>query len=121
MQDLMQLFPDATPELPDPAIAVSYLKEAMESLHVKHEFKRGDLVQTKPGHGIHKDMGPGIIAEILDEPVISSNEDTSSHYYGEPNDLIVGYWLPLGNDGKCAMALFHMDSRRLEPYTGPTE
>lgn len=92
----------------------SKLKELYDSINVKHSFKPGDLVQTKPGLN-HKKVKVGIVSKILDAPVFDKSSNPGSPYFNEALDIIMG---KLGSGGVYVEC--HLDSRRLEPYSGPT-
>ena len=105
-----------TPELSETELAAkaANLVEALGSYMTVHEFEVGDLVQFKPLCKIRNWEGPGIVVEILDEPVLNKEEDAATPFYCEALNIIVGDFI----DG--VLMKYHMDSQCLEPYDGPT-
>ncbi len=91
------------------------LKEAHQSMEVEHKFEVGDLVQFKPRMAIKKmHGGVAIVRRVLDEPIVSDEQGSGTPYFREPLDIILGLLDKSGD-----FLEYHMDSRRLEPYTGP--
>lgn len=100
------------------AATAERLKDLLAVFNQKHSFKAGDLVQYKPGmdskripHG-----GVMIVVDVLETPVINTEQDSGMPYFMEPLDIVVGQISPKGGEFVC----HHLDSRRLEPYTGKT-
>ena len=80
------------------------------SLIKKNTFTPGDLVQWKPGlknrKGSYNDVC--VVIAALEEPLDDDTEASSSTYFKEPLDIVVGHIV----DGM--FAIFHYDSRRLK-------
>ena len=88
------------------------LTHCYNSFNETHKFAPGDITQWKPNMRHKKATGPFIVMEVLPNAIIDESESTGSPYYREPTDLVVGYL-----HDEYGFMLFHMDSRRLEPYT----
>ena len=85
------------------------LKQAFETLNQKNTFKPGDIVEWKPGMKHKRSEGPFVVIEVLDEPVVDAVADAGSAYFQEPLDLVLGTF----TNGD--FAVFHFDSRRMQP------
>lgn len=80
----------------------------------RHEFAPGMLVQWKPGlkNKRRPQYGqPGIVVEVLDEPVLDANLGGGSAYFREPLDLAAAL---LDEEGD--LDVYWFDSRRFEPF-----
>lgn len=98
-----------------PEAVASDLKEKFALLGVKYDFKPGDLVQWKPGMKNKTTEGPFVVVEILTTPATPDYEESfGSQHWRMPLDIICG---SVHRDGE--FTLYHYDSRRFEPYTGP--
>lgn len=110
---------DSKPSEVNQAATAERLKDLLAVFNQKHTFKVGDLVQYKPGMESKKSAQGGvmIVVDVLENPLINPNDDSGSPYFMEPLDIVVGeISSKKGGDFIC----FHLDSRRLEPYTGKT-
>lgn len=91
------------------------LKQARESLAVRHTFAPGDLIQWKEGLRNMAPLGPFDIVEIMDVPFVS-REYSSISQFGEPMDIVA---LFIDKDGDASRILLSAD--RMEPYTPEIE
>lgn len=92
---------------------VNQLKYACENLLKKENFAVGQIVKWKENLKNRKlpyKNQPAIVVSILDEPVISTNEESGSPYFLETLDIILGI---IVDD---TFLTFYYDSRRFEPY-----
>lgn len=85
------------------------LKQAFETFNQKNTFKPGDIVEWKPGMKHKRSDGPFIVVEVLDEPIIDTNDGAGSAYFREPLDLVLGCFL------SGDFVTFYYDSRRMQP------
>lgn len=97
------------------AAKVAQLKERFEHLQIKHTFKEGDILEWKPGMRNRSSTGPYVVTGVLDKPIPASTQDVTSSAYSDVLDLKLGH---IDNDGD--LIEFHYDSRRFQPYSGPT-
>lgn len=89
------------------------LIERYRRLNERHEFNPGDIVEWKPELCNRKLKDPQIVIEVLDEPLLDAEKNNSgSSYFREPLDIIVGAI----DEDVDFLILFHLDSRRLQPY-----
>lgn len=97
-----------------PRDATQRLTRFYEQLMVRHIFKPGDLVTWKAGlrnKMLPDDGQPGIVIEVLAEPVPDAGSDGDSPYFREPLDLAVGVLDP-DND----VLVYWFDSRRMRLF-----
>jgi hypothetical protein len=87
------------------------LAQNYKKFNKTHVFRPGDLVEWKPGLRNKKSEGPFVVDAMLDSPVLDLNENCSTAYFREPLDVIVCAQIEM------AFVLFHLDSRRLQPFT----
>lgn len=83
------------------------LKEVYET---SNEFKAGDIIVWKEGmknKKLPKYKQPCIVLSVLDNPIIDTNKDPGSTYFGEILDIKVGMIGP-----ESEFLTFHYDSRR---------
>lgn len=93
------------------------LRAAFDMFGQVHTFKPGQLVQWKPGMCDRTEPAPdmpGVILEILDEPVTDPIKENGNHYAACRNDIILG----VINSKTGDFAHYYMDSRRFEPFEG---
>lgn len=93
---------------------VDRLKEAYDSFLRKEKFELGQIVKWKKNlknRKIPHKNQPAIVVKILDEPIISTEDDSGSPYFLEKLDIVLGV---MPNNGD--FLTFHYDSRRFEPY-----
>ena len=90
------------------------LQEACNNLLSKESFEVGQIVQWKKNlqnrRLPHKNQ-PAIVVKILDEPVISTDNEAGSPYFLEKLDIVLGV---MSNDD--TFLTFYYDSSRFEPY-----
>jgi hypothetical protein len=90
------------------------LRALYEMFAVDHAFNPGDLVTWKTGlrnKRLPDEGAPGVVLEVLDEPVYDQDEKPDSAYFRERLDIVVGVLDPAGD-----LLAFHFDSRRFEPF-----
>lgn len=95
------------------------LKQRFEKLNTPHRFKPGDLVRWKPGFQNRLYPRPdkiAIVLEVLPEPIFDSEKDSSSAYFREPLDIVLGLFLDSGAH-RGDFLNWHFDSRRFELWT----
>jgi len=88
------------------------LQEAVESLNMKHTFTTGQVVEWKPMLRNKKPTGPFVVVEVLETPTINVEDNSGSHYFREPLDIIIGHF-----DHDDSLVCYHYDSRRFQPVT----
>jgi len=104
----------------DPDIDQAYLLRMLQldaAFRIEHRLVPGDVVQWKTGLRNKRrpeDGAPAVVVERLTEPVYDGEEGAGSPYFREPLDMVVGL---LDEDGDYT--LYHVDSRRFEPYGPP--
>lgn len=89
-------------------------KRLLALLHVKHEFKAGDVVVWKKGLKDRKFPDydePALITEVMDPPIFDNERDTGEPYFMIPLSIKIGRTIP--GRGFCEYCL---DGRRFEPY-----
>lgn len=92
---------------------ITLLQQLRESYEDKNSFNAGDVVRWKnklKNRKLPDYNEPGIIIEVLKEPIINSNEPFGSTYFYEKYDIKVGV---LRED---SMLTFLFDSSRFELY-----
>jgi hypothetical protein len=93
---------------------IAKLQSACSNLLKKESFQVGQLVKWKENlknrRLPHKNQ-PAIVVDILDEPIISNEEESGSPYFQENLDIVLGI---LVEDD--IFFTFHYDSRRFEAY-----
>lgn len=92
---------------------IEVLKGVLHSFQTVHQFTVGMIVRQKLGCAYINLLGNnkiGIVVEILPTPIVESIKDSSSAYFRQPLDMLVGC---RPDDGD--FAIFHVDSRRFEP------
>ncbi len=92
---------------------INQVTDLYNKLRNVHEFKKGQFVKWKKGLKNKKfptEEQPAIVIKILDEPIYS-DFDSSTPYFREPLDLLLGFIGP-NND----FVIFHYDKRRFEPF-----
>ena len=90
------------------------LQTACNNFLKKDAFQVGQLVKWKKNlknRQLPYISQPAIVVEILDEPVISNEEESGSPYFRENLDIILGI---LVDDEK--FFTFYYDSKRFEAY-----
>ncbi|WP_066375240.1 hypothetical protein [Anabaena sp. CA = ATCC 33047] len=93
---------------------VNQLKSACENFLKKEAFTVGQIVKWKENlknrRLPHKNQ-PAVVIAILDDPVISTEDESGSPYFLETLDIILGI---IVDDG--TFLTFYYDSRRFESY-----
>ena len=93
---------------------ITNLKSACKNFLLKESFESGQIVKWKNGlnnRRLPRNNQPAIVVAILDEPVISTENDPGSRYFLENLDIILGI---IVDDG--SFLTFYYDSRRFEAY-----
>ena len=85
------------------------LKQAFETFNQKNTFKPGDIVKWKPGMKHKRSDGPFIVVEVLDGPIVDTENGAGTPYFREPLDLVLGSFL------NGDFVTFYYDSRRMQP------
>lgn len=80
----------------------------------KHDFKIGDIVEYKPGFQTKMSSGPFVVMEILENPILITEQGPGTPYFREPLDIILGE-IAENQFGEVLIAM-HYDSRRFQPY-----
>lgn len=73
----------------------------------------GNLVRQKPAcacYDLPSDNGLAIVVEVLPEPILGNEGNSSSNFFRERMDVVVGVWVAR----KGQFVLFYVDSRRFE-------
>ena len=94
---------------------IQCLKDRADDFSRPMAFEVGDLVTWKDGLKNKKFPAynePGVVLQVLSEPVLDGESDASSAYFREPLDLVVGV---IGGDDGTLIA-FHYDSRRFRKF-----
>ncbi|MEW6496686.1 MAG: hypothetical protein AB1589_29810 [Cyanobacteriota bacterium] len=93
---------------------LAQLQSACKNFLRKESFEVGQIVKWKENLKNrklpHKNQ-PAIVIGILDEPVISTDDESGSPYFLETLDIILGIVV---DDG--TFLTFYYDSRRFEAY-----
>lgn len=94
---------------------IAQLKSAYKNFLRKEFFEVGQIVKWKENLKNrklpHKNQ-PAIVIAILDEPVISNDDESGSPYFLETLDIILGIIVD-----DCTFLTFYYDSRRFEAYS----
>ncbi|MBW4666935.1 MAG: hypothetical protein KME60_05690 [Cyanomargarita calcarea GSE-NOS-MK-12-04C] len=94
---------------------LAQLKSACKNFVRKESFEVGQIVKWKENLKNrklpHKNQ-PAIVIAILDEPVISTDNESGSPYFLETLDIILGI---IVDDG--SFLTFYYDSKRFEAYS----
>lgn len=100
---------------------VQRLIDARTALFTPAQLQPGDLVTYKPGMKNKNilDGYPGIVIRLLDTPVTDDAMDSTSPYYREPLDIVIGT-LEVAQDGQPTFIEVYLDSRRLDVYIPET-
>lgn len=91
------------------------LKSACQNFLRKESFEVGQIVKWKENlknRRLPQKNQPAIVVAILDEPVISKDDESGSPYFLETLDIILG--IIVDDD---SFLTFYYDSRRFEPYS----
>ena len=93
---------------------IAQLKSVCKSFLKKESLEVGQIVKWKENLKNrklpHKNQ-PAIVIEILEIPVISTDNESGSPYFLETLDIILGIVVENGT-----FLTFYYDSRRFEPY-----
>ncbi len=106
----------ATGKPSDQAELAARLKACATLLAQEHAFRRGQLVQWKPGLKNRRNPAygdPVVVVDVMDKPIndSSSERGAGSPYFMEPLTLVAG-WIDKDGDFIC----YHYDGRRFEPF-----
>ena len=94
---------------------IDRLKSACQNFLRKESFEVGQIVKWKENlknRRLPQKNQPAIVVAILDEPVISKDDESGSPYFLETLDIILG--IIVDDD---SFLTFYYDSRRFEPYS----
>lgn len=90
---------------------VSLLRQLFDSYCTPQEFAVGDLVVWKDGlknRRMPEYSVPGVVAEVLDTPVLDEHKEAGSAYYREPLTIKVGILDPTDDE----LLFWHFDGAR---------
>ncbi|HLO83669.1 MAG TPA: hypothetical protein VK203_01470 [Nostocaceae cyanobacterium] len=93
---------------------IAKLQSACNNLLKKESFQVGQLVKWKENlknRRLPYKNQPAIVVAILDEPIISNEEESGSPYFKETLDIVLGILVE-----EDTFLTFHYDSRRFEAY-----
>jgi hypothetical protein len=93
---------------------IAQLKAACCNFLKKESFKVGQLVKWKKdlkNRQLPYKNQPAIVVSILDEPIVSTEDEAGSPYFLETLDMILGIITDNGT-----FLTFYYDSRRFEAY-----
>ncbi|MBW4486084.1 MAG: hypothetical protein KME14_26475 [Tildeniella torsiva UHER 1998/13D] len=90
------------------------LREACDRLCENEDFEVGQIVKWKKdlkNRRLPRQNQPAIVVKVLDEPIVSSDDESGSPYFLEKLDIILGV---MSKDG--TFLTFYYDSSRFESY-----
>jgi hypothetical protein len=90
------------------------LKQACENFLIKENFKVGQIVKWKENlknRRFPRRNQPAIVVQVLDEPVVSTDDESGSPYFLEKLDIVLGVM-----DKDDNFITFYYDSSRFESY-----
>lgn len=90
------------------------LREACKNLLKKEYFEVGQIVKWKKdlkNRRLPCQNQPAIVLKVLDEPIVSSDNEPGSPYFLEKLDIVLGV---ISKDG--TFLTFYYDSSRFESY-----
>ena len=93
---------------------IAQLKSVCKSFLNKEFLEVGQIVKWKEhlkNRKLPHKNQPAIVIAILDQPVISTDDESGSPYFLETLDIILGIIV-----GDGTFLTFYYDSRRFEPY-----
>ena len=93
---------------------IAQLKSVCKSFIKKESLEVGQIVKWKEhlkNRKLPHKNQPAIVIAILDQPVISTDDESGSPYFLETLDIILGIIV-----GNGTFLTFYYDSRRFEPY-----
>ena len=93
---------------------IATLKTACSNFLKKESFQVGQLVKWKENlknRKIPYKNQPAIVVAVLDEPIISNEQESGSPYFRETLDIVLGV---LVDDN--TFLTFYYDSKRFEAY-----
>ena len=97
------------------------LRERYHQLKViKHALHPEMMVMWKPGLQNRKWPAygkPSIVISVLETPVIDDEGEPGSTYFREPLDLVIGFFVDLG-EHHGEFLTFHANSGRYQPWHG---
>lgn len=93
---------------------LAQLREACDNLLKKEDFEVGQIVKWKKdlkNRRLPQRNQPAIVVRVLDEPIVSSDDESGSPYFLEKLDIVLGV---MSKDG--TFITFYYDSSRFESY-----
>ena len=93
---------------------IAQLKSVCKSFIKKESLEVGQIVKWKEhlkNRKLPHKNQPAIVIAILEQPVISTDDESGSPYFLETLDIILGIIV-----GNGTFLTFYYDSRRFEPY-----
>lgn len=93
---------------------LTQLRTACDNFLTKEDFKVGQIVKWKKdlkNRKLPQKNQPAIVVRVLDEPIVSTDDESSSPYFLENLDIVLGV---MSNDG--TFLTFYYDSSRFESY-----
>lgn len=93
---------------------LTQLRTACNNFLRKEDFEVGQIVKWKKdlkNRRLPQKNQPAIVVRVLDEPIVSTDDESSSPYFLEKLDIILGV---ISNDG--TFLTFYYDSSRFESY-----
>lgn len=93
---------------------LAQLRDACENFLKKESFEVGQIVKWKKSlknRRLPHQNQPAIVVRVLDEPIVSSDDESGSPYFLEKLDIVLGV---MSKDG--TFLTFHYDSSRFESY-----
>jgi hypothetical protein len=91
------------------------LKQRKELFSKKYTFQKNGIVKWKKGlknRRLPMENQPAIVIDILNPPLLSTEEESGSTYFREPLDILLGFI----NEKDGEFIVFHYDSKRFEHY-----
>ena len=93
---------------------LSKLKEACDNLLKTEDFEVGQIVKWKKhlnNRKLPRENQPAIVVNVLDKPIVSSDDEAGSPYFLEKLDIVLGV---MSKEG--IFLTFYYDSSRFESY-----
>ncbi|MBE9184559.1 hypothetical protein IQ270_07460 [Microcoleus sp. LEGE 07076] len=93
---------------------LAQLRDACENFLKKESFEVGQIVKWKKNLNNRKlphQNQPAIVVRLLEEPIVSSDDESGSPYFLEKLDIVLGVMSDRGT-----FLVFYYDSSRFESY-----
>jgi hypothetical protein len=93
---------------------LAQLRDACENFLKKESFEVGQIVKWKrslKNRRLPHQNQPAIVVRVLDEPIVSNDDESGSPYFLEKLDVVLGV---MSKDG--TFLTFYYDSSRFESY-----